>query len=70
MKKRWILIPEEEYPTLMAEYARLTLDEAQKTRDEIKGIYAGILTIQRGLALLVTISIVSAAVTGCYILNL
>ena len=54
----------------MAEYARLTLDEAQKTRDEIKGIYAGILTIQRGLALLVTISIVSAAVTGCYILNL
>ena len=69
VKKRWVLAPEEDYPMLMAEYARLTLDEVRKTTNEMKGIYAGIRAMQQGLTLLILISIVTAAVTGCYIIG-
>ena len=38
VKERWALIPEEERSLLMAEYARLTLDETKNVHKKISSI--------------------------------
>jgi hypothetical protein len=77
IEKRWEKIAEDDYPMLMAEYARLTLEELRSVRNKLDKVHetaytiqGGLRVVQQGMSVLVLVAVFLALAGGCYAFGL